>query len=282
MGCGTYSDISRHLDAAISIVDLRLLKPLIPTGVDTPIDMLIMESVLYHAFHVATGLWSDIVGSDYTFNIDFWVRAESRLYQTAVNPRSPSSYNSPVLGVPVALLRTTLLLRQKFRRFSTFDVVDTENMGGEVLAWEAALLRDQEIQPTQEPNTNRANAQGDYCKDASALYVIIISLLLSQIPQSKPGPPLQASGDDLRVRRAIEIVRGHERDDGWARCFIGNWPTYTLGFFISRPEDVQVIRTDLQRRWDLTKMSQAQRFRNDLETTWASRQAISSLTYTNS
>lgn len=272
MGWGTYSDISRHLDAARSIVDLRYLEQ--PTHVDRPtkpIDTLVIESVLYHMFHMTTGLWSDLSEPDYIFDLDFWCRAEIRLGQLSLVPGSLVSYNSPVLGVPISLLRLTILLRQQCRMFSIFDVTAIAKIKAEVTTWEKAFLYDRGPQSTWKINEEQPE---EYCRDASSLYAIIVSLLFDQMPRKEPGSPLAVNGDSSRVRAAIEILRKYENDDGWARSFIGNWPTYTLGFFMSRPEDRQVIRVDLQRRWKLTNMSQAQRFHSDLENTWTIRHGL--------
>ncbi|KAH8811146.1 hypothetical protein F5884DRAFT_266658 [Xylogone sp. PMI_703] len=275
MGWGTYSDISRHLDAARSIVELRLLEQ--STDLDKPTrptDILVIESILYHMFHMTTGLWSDLSEPDYVFDLDFWSRAEIRLGQSSSVPGSLMSYNSPVLGVPISLLRLTILLRQQCRMCSIFDVITIENMKADVTTWEKAFLCGRGLQSTWEVNEKQSNIQEEYCWDASSLYVIIVSLLLDQMPLKEPGPPLEFKSGDSRVKAAIEILRKYESDDGWARSFIGNWPAYTLGFFMSRPEDRQVIRADLQRRWKLTNMSQVQRFRSDLENTWTIRQGL--------
>ncbi len=46
---------------------------------------------------------------------------------------------------------------------------------------------------------------------------------------------------------------------------------YTLGIFVSSLEDVDIVRSDMQRRWDSMRFSQLGRFRNELEATWARR-----------
>lgn len=266
MGWGTYSDITRHLKAAIGIVDAQVLRR--PVGADLATDILVIESILYHIFHVSTGLWSDTRGPDFDFDLDFWIRAESRLDQESLVPGEARSCNSPVLGVPVSLMRLALLLRQQCQQSFVVDLDHIQSMENEAAVWERTLLRDSDAGAT---SAELIDHQKDLCRDASSLYAIIVSLLLTQIPRKEPGPPREVPSCDWRIQRALAIVTKYASDDGWAKCFIGNWPTYTLGFFMSRPQDREVIRSDLERRWELTKMAQVLRFRNDLESIWASR-----------
>lgn len=270
MGCGTYLDIPRHLNAATNIITLRFFHR--PTGIDRLFDILAVESVLYHIFHVMTGLWSDLAEPDYQFNIDFWTQAETILNRSTFFPRASRSLNSPVLGVPASLFRLALLLRQQCRKSFVIDTTELENMKNEILGWEISVLCEQELQSASESNTGESDIQEEYYRDASTLYTIIVSLLQKEMPRKEPGPPLEVASNSWEVRKAIQILKKYEQDDGWARCFIGNWPTYTLGFFMSATEDKQVIQADMQRRWDLTKLAQITRFSSDLETTWMSRQ----------
>lgn len=270
MGCGTYPDIPRHLNAATNIITLRLLDS--PTGIKGLFDILAVESVLYHIFHVMTGLWSDLTEPDYHFDINFWTRAETLLNRSTFFPRASRSLNSPVLGVPVSLYRLALLLRQHCRNSFLLDTTDLEIMQKEISGWETSLLCEQELQSASGSNMGESDVQEEYYRDASSLYAIIVSLLRKEMPRKEPGPPLEAGSDNWQVRKAIQILKKYEQDDGWARCFIGNWPTYTLGFFMSASEDKQAIRADMQRRWDLTKLAQITRFSSDLENTWMTRQ----------
>lgn len=88
--------------------------------------------------------------------------------------------------------------------------------------------------------------------------------LCNGIPQATPG-------DKWQIIRAMHILRRHERDDEWAKWFIGNWPVYTLGYFMSSADDIHLVRRDLHRRWELTKFSQITRFIKGLEATWSGR-----------
>ncbi|VUC27460.1 unnamed protein product [Clonostachys rosea] len=266
MGWGTFSDIPRHLNAAMSIITLRLLDRSACIG--RLFDVLAVESVLYHIFHMTAGLWTDLPGSNCDSYIEFWYQAENLLDRS--NFLSPSSRcsASPVIGVPIALFRLALLLRQQ-RRNSLPPTMDVQSMQSEVLGYEVMLLGSHESQSTSDSST----IQEEYYKDASYLYAIIVSLLWRQmLPRTEPGPPLEVLGDCWQIRRAIQVLKKYEHDDGWAKCFIGNWPTYTLGFFVSAAEDKQLIHAEMQRRWDLTKFAQVNRYIVDLQSTWDARQ----------
>lgn len=114
-----------------------------------------------------------------------------------------------------------------------------------------------------------------YYRDASCLFGIIISLLFEQLcrPHVGAGPLLPEPSESWQVGEAMRILRRHEHAEGWSRCFIGNWPVYTLGLFMKSPNDQEVVRNDLQQRLGLTGFSQVCRFQGDLEQIWASRRS---------
>lgn len=269
MGYGTDDDIPRHLTAATRILNLRLFSRSL--SIDRLFDRLAVESVLYQIFLVTTGLWSDSAGLGYDFDIDFWNRAEKLLNRSMFFPGRSTSLNSPVLGIPASLFRLTLSLRQLCRKRSQQDQATLDQIRSEVEVWEAALLCDQDLKFSA--TSDRPNCRERYYRDAGYLYAIIASLLLEQLERNEnndDSSPMPA-GDSWQVRKAVQILRGQQNDDGWPRCFIGNWPVYTLGFFMSSPEDIDLIRVDLRRRWDLTNFSQISRFTRDLENTWFAR-----------
>lgn len=250
----------------MSIIALRLLDR--PMGIDRLFDFLAVESVLYHIFHMTTGLWTELSGPNYDSYIDFWYQAENLLDRSSFTTAS-RRLDSPVIGIPIALFRLALLLRQQ-RRNSLPLTMDMQSIRSEVLGYEMMLFGSQELQSTSD---NLAIPE-EYYKDARSLYAIIVSLLWKQmLPHSEPGPPLEVSVDCWQIRQAIQVFKKYEHDDGWARCFIGNWPTYTLGFFMSAAEDKEVIQAEMQRRWDLTKFAQVNRYIGDLQGTWAARQS---------
>src|ERR1700712_2090611 len=110
MGRGTYTDIPRHVNAAIRILRLRLMDR--PFSIDRPFDRLAVESVLYQIFLVTMGSWSHPAQLDYQFDAGFWLRAENVLAQSMLFPGPSILTNSPVLGVPLAIFKLVLSIKQ--------------------------------------------------------------------------------------------------------------------------------------------------------------------------
>lgn len=272
MGKGTISDIPQHLNAAASILELRMQNHTV--SVNTPVGTLAAESVLYHMFHVMTGLWSEEIEAGEKLTIGFWIQIEGLLHQ-ATSQNGSSIINSPVLGVPAPLLRLALMLRRHYYCPTWKPHTHIENIEGEVLDWES-FLNDKNQPP--ESQLELADRYEQYCEDATSLYIIVVSLLFRQandrfgeFDRKIPGLPSEAAQDSWHTARAIRILKKYEADDGWAGCYIGTWPTYTLGFLVSTAKDRETIRADLQRRWHLTRLTQATRYVTDLQVVWASR-----------
>jgi hypothetical protein len=275
MGLGTYSDIPIHVNAAIRILTMRLLRN--DGRITHPFDKIAVESVLYQIFLVTTGLWSEPAGTVYAFDADFWARADDLLSRSAFFPGQPMSLDSPVLGVPPALFRLALVLRQQFGSGLPPDQDVLQQAQTEVEDWEAALLSDEFVVVESELDLDdwqkTVEESQQIYRDAERLYAISVSVLYEQLTHHdvNNGPPLPNS-EAWQVRKAIRILRRHEEDRAWSRCYIGNWPVYTIGLFTDSLEDQQVVRRDMQQRWDEIGFAQIFRFRNDLEATWANRQ----------
>jgi hypothetical protein len=272
MGRGTYSDIPRHLDAAAKILTLRFFDG--PSIFTRPFDRLAVESVLYQIFLVTTGLWSDQGPLDYNFDPQFWLQAEKLLDATAMFPERSNIFNSPVLGVSVALFRLALTLKKIYQNPQPQDEETLLGLREEVEEWEAVVSNGQEIELLS--SYEQQNRKHEYYTDASYLYILNISLLFQQLLKgiSNAGPPLPVSSDCWQVKQGIEILKRHQDDDDWNWCFIGNWPTYTFGHFLCEQKDVEVVRADMERRWELTKFAQLRRFTADLMRTWSERDLL--------
>ena len=234
------------------------------------LDRLTIESVLYHVFLTTVGLWSDFALHDFKFDVEFWAQAEGLLDRWKPFPASSASFNSPVMGIPVSLFRLTLSLRHQWQTPLPINPAALEQIQADVESWEIALLCEQEPRLSEESKLHDQNPQERYCKDTAWLFVIIASLLLEQLPGrgDRPCYPGKVSRNSWQIRTAIRILRKYGDDDGWARFFIGNWPVYTLGLFTSSDEDKQVIKDDLQHRWELTKFAQNTRHSQDLADIW--------------
>lgn len=276
-GRGTYTDIPTHVSAATRILSTRLLSSQL--SIERPFDRLAIESVLYQIFSVSTGLWFEDPPLVYHFDPQFWLRAEQLLDQTVLFPDGSNRLNSPVLGVPVCLYRLTLLLKQQFReiRDNSYNLSVLEGIRSEIQDWETLILCDQDQSGlSSDEQTTQAY---QFHRDGSYLFVLTLSLLLEQIEHSarnlhadrRPDLPGMVSPACWQITRAREIIQRRQHDDGWKMCFVGSWPVYTLGFFMSSIEDIELIRAEMIDRWRLTGFSQVSRYMNDLESIWARR-----------
>lgn len=269
MGRGTYTDIPQHVSAATRILTLRLFSS--ESNITSPFDRLAVESVLYQIFLVTTGLWSEDMPLDYDFDTQFWLKAEFLLDQSLMFPNGSNILNSPVLGVPVNLFRLALSLKQQLHTVDR-DMAVLEILKGEVEECEALVLCDRNIDQLSpdEPATRTHS----FYQDASYLYILCISLLHEQIQTTTTptlGPPAMAPSSSWQITKVINILRSHENDNEWRMCFIGCWPLYTLGFFMSTEEHVQIVRNEMNDRWRLTRFTQCARFGRDLEIAWRIR-----------
>ncbi|KAM5357003.1 hypothetical protein ACJZ2D_016715 [Fusarium nematophilum] len=253
----------------MSILTLRLLDR--PVGITRLVDRIAIESTLYQIFLVTTGLWSDSTGLHHDLYADFWTQAERLLDRSMFFPRRPMSLNSPVLGIPVSIFRLTRSLRQQCRSRFPYDQAILDMIRGEVVTWEEVLLTGQEPNGSTSEGTDREERA---YRDTGHLYAIIASVLLEQLSrnQIRPGAGPVAASDSWQVRKAVQILREHQYDDGWTRLFVGNWPVYTLGFLMSSAEDIELVQADLRRRWNLTSFAQITRFSRDLENMWSARE----------
>jgi hypothetical protein len=68
-------------------------------------------------------------------------------------------------------------------------------------------------------------------------------------------------------------------DSGWSSCYMGNWPVYTLGFFLDHPNDIKLVNDEMDRRWTHTKFMQIRRFQDDLVAAWNERNLLSATLY---
>lgn len=271
-GLQTFDDIPNHMGAATQIM-LKVLQPM--HAPRRYLDAVLVESVLFHSLHACTGLWSDTRNSlQYTFDYSLWKKAELYLSDSTGPSGTASRIQGPVLGVPTPLLRLAIQLRQLYRNPLSFSVEEIQVLHAEGLEWERKVLFVEESSTRPKPSPDFAHVSGDECcKDISILYVLAVSLLLSNLSinglsnyESTMTPPWQ-----LGV--AAEILRKHESDQDWQRSYMGNWPVYTLGSFASNTSARKAMQTDLQRRWTLTKMGQSKRFLDDMEAIWNKSEA---------
>lgn len=265
---GTYTDIPMHVDAAIRILRMRLWKR--KETINRLFDRLAVESVLYQIFLVSTGLWTQRPGADYQFDAVFWHQAERLLGRSEFFPGSPTSLNSPVLGLPVSLFRLAIILRQQYGSGSAPDADVLRQIRDEVQDCEAFLLCEPEV-GCQDDGCLLSDEEICY-RDANFLYAAAISLLFEQLmtqDANSTGPPSPVSRDAWQVRKAIRILEQQQLSTAWSRYYIVNWPVYTIGLFLESRDDRAILQADLERRWCESKFAQIFRFLQDLESIWA-------------
>ena len=279
LGHATLADIPRHLNAAINLLRLRFSS----TGgrIQTPFERIALESVLYQIFIVCMGSWTLDYGHDFSFDAGFWMQAEEMLEQADVEllPESSSDVtNSPILAVPVKLLRLLLTVRELFRRPELQSKSRITLLQDEVRQWEAMLVAEEEEQyDGSPPSTNSTTSTHHHAiyTHALHLYILIASLLVSQLASAQSSSttisaPIPAS-QTWQLQHALRIIQSYSGSKAWAKSYICNWCVYTIGFFAGTATQVDVVRRDLEAHYAVTGASQIERFLGELEGVWAAR-----------
>jgi hypothetical protein len=281
MGKGTYLDIPPHLHAAMGVLTLRFFET--QKIVLQPFDHLALESVLYQMFLTSTVLWSDQAPL-LKFDLHFWLKAERLLEQSVMYANRPHSLNSPVLGVPVALFRLAIQAKQVCQRSTFVPSSKLERLRVETTKWEAIVLAQRDVVLNEYEDA--FSRQQTYYEGATHLYVLIVSLLVEQASRNlergttprigQARLPEVVSRHSWQIQKALHILRMFEDDSDWTSCYMGNWPVYTLGYFVDNPCDISLVRGEMDRRWTCTRIMQICRFQSDLVATWNERNLLSS------
>ncbi|CAG9975556.1 unnamed protein product [Clonostachys byssicola] len=268
----TNRDVPQHIQAGIRLLTLHVLNK--PMGVSRLFDRSSLESVMYAVFIHTAGLWSDSTSSEFIFDNVFWCRAEQVLGQTSFFPEKSGSSDSPVLGVPVSLFRIALSLRDVFRTGILPEISELEGLQNDVADWEGLLLEDQNLLSYLPGDPQGRDFQEHYHQTAVHLFTLITSLLLGQVLRRSvlAGLPQTIPRESWQMKLAIQILEKYANDRVWAKCFIVQWPIYTLGVLMDLPEDRQLIRKQLQQTCDVTSFAQVARYGYDLETIWTTRE----------
>lgn len=270
LGWGTHSDVAQHVNAATRIVTLRLLDK--PAGIQRLFDRLALESVIYQQFLLSTGLWSESSQSDFVFDPDFWDSVEKLLDRSSLLSGAPWNVESPVLGVPLSFFRTAIILRECYRSGVSLDPAVFSQIQQEVQFWEAQLC-DPDSESIYTSTDTVRKIPSLKIRDETYLYALVASLLLEEISESgsRGTMPSVVSRDKWQIKLFLRILKSHQGSREWARSYAGNWPAYTLGVFVSSPEDRLVVKEDLEASWEVTRMTYALRYCRDLDIIWKAR-----------
>ncbi|KAF5570427.1 hypothetical protein FPHYL_1263 [Fusarium phyllophilum] len=260
-GSSSWDDQPQHVSAAIKIIVSRMLNA---TSTDlTAFLRLALESVLYEVFLLNNGLWSSATSyiSLQPLDSEFWALSEKLLEHPDNVDFALLSLNSPVLGMPLAIMRLVTFLGQLCLGREFANMEDLLKLQTEVATWEDFALEAVE----------QTDASDMLNRDANCLYAMIASILMQHLIASGPdtGLPKVSPTDSWQACAALQILSRRTGDHRWSECFMGTWPVYALGFLLSDDKDRDVVRRDLQRRLELTGFWIVQHFQEDLERSWA-------------
>ncbi|RBR16334.1 hypothetical protein FVER53590_05929 [Fusarium verticillioides] len=272
-GSSSWDDQPQHVTAAIKIISSRILNA---TSTDlTTFLRLALESVLYQVFLLNNGLWSSANSyvSLQSLNSEFWALSERLLEHPTSLDFSLLSINSPVLGMPLAVMRLATFLGQLCLGRESANMEDLVKLQAEVTIWEDFALQAAE----------QADAYDALNRDANCLYAMVASILMQHLIAIGPntGLPKASPTDSWQACTALQILSRRAGDRRWSECFMGTWPVYALGFLLSDGNDRDIVRRDMQSRQELTGFWIVKRFQEDLEASWAGLEADSPLVSVN-
>ncbi|KAI6354242.1 hypothetical protein MCOR25_008695 [Pyricularia grisea] len=118
--------------------------------------------------------------------------------------------------------------------------------------------------PTPPPSAS------DFAEQALFFYVLGTSLLvdLFSLDDPMPTPPTSLSSS-WQVRAALEALRNPERCESLIGSYLGTWPLFVIGLFVTVREDVATVRSRLKQLIEQTGFGEAQRMLAELEGAWA-------------
>ena len=222
-------------------------------------------------FLVGVGLWTDVDRTAPKGYLEFWVFTESLLDQSNLYVHKPEGFRTPVVGLPASLLRMNLGLREQFRRHMHTDQAVIDSVRPWIVFWEK--ISDQLIDAVPDAEDKPTLAER-IREDTSHLYAVVTSLLFEQLTQGNvthAGLPRPVSSHKWQIQRAMTILSRNNSNDRWTCYSMCDWVVYTLGLLVSATEDIERVRWDMQRRWELSKFGQAMRYWTDLEAIWSAR-----------
>lgn len=252
----------------MQILRLRFLDAPSSTRISRPFERIAVESVLYQIFIAEAGTWYHCP-SNYSFDVNFWLQAERLLSRSVLFPDKPTSINSPIIGIPLSILRIVLMVKDLFLTPSLKDEQTFQLLGEELQRWNSLLLENGEASKEFFDDTLPHH---HIYKDAAILFFLIASLLLESIPRTDVAhntnqpPQLITSWQKEKI---VQILQEHCDDHAWSMFFLLCWPVYTVGFFMETEGERDLVREDLRRRWTATGSSQVARFLSELETAWS-------------
>ncbi|SCN98394.1 uncharacterized protein FFM5_06819 [Fusarium fujikuroi] len=266
-GSSSWDDQPQHVSAAFKIILSRVLN--VRNAGLSAFLRLSLESVLYQVFLLNNGLWSSATSyvSLQPSNSGFWARFEKLLEHPDNMDFDLLTFNSPVLGMPLAVMRLATFLGHLCLGRESASMEDLLKLQAEVTACEDFARQ----AAKQIDGSNTLN------RDAHCLYVLVASILMQHLITFGPntGFPRVSPTDSWQACAALQILSRRAGDHSWSECFIGTWPVYALGFLLSNGKDRVIVCRDMQSRRELTGFWIVKRFQEDLDRSWAGLEADS-------
>jgi hypothetical protein len=237
--------------------------------VSRPIHRIMWESILYQVFRQTVNRPFAI---DYQPDFDFCARAEKTL-QGLTFPGASRADNSPIIGFPIALQTLIIEIVQQCKRPGRASAAVLQRLSSEMLHWEEIILEEGFCRDEDPWSSKSADQRAIvFHQHSTSLHILAASLLLDWVLKSHevseaPGT-LPPTDDAWQVRRGLEILRCREAWEEWSRCYLGSWPTLIFGYAVDKPEDIALIKEDLQQRYQKLCSEEELLFLEELEYVW--------------
>lgn len=278
IGDETHDDISIHVGAAVQVLARRFLQPGAELGFKRPVDRLVVESVIYQIFQLEMGFWSDDSGEGLAYQFDprFWLKCEGLLRGPSTSPELPNANTSPVLGIPMAIYKLMLMIRRLWTmnpKPPDFNHSLTR-LEAELGSWERyGLLEHENESLFASCKPPIAVSSHSIVGHATIIMVTCASLLVHQLRRQPHGSPVAPNDEESGelVDRIISILRYRKGDHQWTSCHVATYPIYVAGYFMRSEEEISLVRSEMQQRFEDLHWRQVSRFWDDLETVWRMR-----------
>ena len=218
-----------------------------------PFHRIIWESILYQVFRQTV---RHPFAVDFQPDFEFCARAEGIL-QKLTFPDASLADNSPVIGFPLSLQKFIIEIVQLCKSPAAPDLQVLRRLEDEMEYWEGTILQDGHCLKEEDGDEHWATPDERaqiLLQHSSSLHVLAASLLLDWVTTCHEVPEdgtlsLPPASDSWQVRRGMEIMRCPQASEDLSRCYLGSWPALIFGYAVDRPEDVVLIRRDLEKRY---------------------------------
>lgn len=271
---GTNQDIPKHVNGAIQLMKLRCAKSQ-SSPLARPIHRIIWESILYQVFRQTV---RHPFAVDFQPDFDFVARAEGIL-QALTFPDGSQADNSPVIGFPLSLQKFIIAIVQLCKRPFEPDRHGLHKLHEEMEYWEGSILQQGHC-IKQEGHGSSTWTPSErarlFQQHSTSLHILAASLLLDWVSRSQEVPHksrtnLPPPNNSWQVSRALQIMRCPQASEDWSRCYLGSWPALIFGYAVGTPENVALIRWDLEQRFRKLYSAEELEFLSELESIWRTR-----------